>query len=377
MKEAIERRVQREGLGNVETILGDEKNPGLPQNSVEAVLIVDVFHEMADPVVLLRNVARALKQQGRIGIIDYREGEGGPGPDPDHVPPSAVIAQANAAGLTLVEQHKFLPYQYLLIFAKSRVVLTIAGSDSVAGAGIQADVKTFAAMGVYGVTAVTAITAQNTTGVIEVLPCTPEIVRSQIEAVARDVSIAAVKTGMLATSEIVNAAADQSGVWARSRWWSIRSCGWGTRTDLLTADAVSLLKTRLLRLAAVVTPNATEAAALSGIAVTLWRAPGKRPNASIGSVPRQSWRRGGISLGPTPSMCSFMTEGSWIFRRRARCRRGTRHGLRVCLGHCRTPCVGRRYAAAVSAPSATSRAIPFLRDRRRGAHPYPFLGIVL
>ena len=119
MKEAIERRVQREGFGNVEAILGGEKDPGLPQNSVEAVLIVDAFHEMSDPVVLLRNVARALKQQGRIGIIDYREGEGGPGPDPqDRVPPNAVIAQANAAGLRLVEQHKFLPYQYFLIFAK-------------------------------------------------------------------------------------------------------------------------------------------------------------------------------------------------------------------------------------------------------------------
>ena len=119
MKEAIERRVQREGLGNVETILGDEKDPGLPKNSVDAVLIVDAFHEMADPVVLLRNVARALKQHGRIGIIYFREGEGGPGPDPqDRVPPSVVIAQANTAGLKLVEQHKFLPYQYFLIFAK-------------------------------------------------------------------------------------------------------------------------------------------------------------------------------------------------------------------------------------------------------------------
>ena len=119
MKEAIERRVQREGLGNVVTILGDEKDPGLPQNSVDAVLIVDAFHEMSDPIAVLRNVARALKQHGRIGIIDYREGEGGPGPDPqDRVPSSAVITQANAAALTLVEQHTFLPYQYFLIFAK-------------------------------------------------------------------------------------------------------------------------------------------------------------------------------------------------------------------------------------------------------------------
>ena len=78
-------------------------------------------------------------------------------------------------------------------------------------------------MGVYGVTAVTAITAQNTTGVIEVLPCSAEIVRSQIEAVAKDVTIAAVKTGMLATSEIVNAAADAIEYLGRSRWWSIPS----------------------------------------------------------------------------------------------------------------------------------------------------------
>ena len=150
----------------------------------------------------------------------------------------------------------------------SRLVLTIAGSDSVAGAGIQADVKTFAAMGVYGVTAVTAITAQNTTGVIEVLPCSAEIVRSQIEAVARDVSIAAVKTGMLATSEIVNAAADAIEYLGRVPLVvdPVMSAGGQGRT-LLAADAVSILKTRLFPLATVVTPNATEAAALTGIAV--------------------------------------------------------------------------------------------------------------
>ena len=118
MKEAIERRVQREGFtGIVEVVLGGESDPRLPAQALDAVLIVDAFHEMADPVVMLRNVARSLKPQGRIGIIDYREGEGGPGPDPrERFPPGVVVSQAGAAGLTLIEQHTFLPYQYFLIF---------------------------------------------------------------------------------------------------------------------------------------------------------------------------------------------------------------------------------------------------------------------
>jgi hypothetical protein len=74
---------------------------------------------MEDPVLMLKNVARTLKPQGRLGIIFYREGEGGPGPDSvERVPPSVVISQAAVAGLKLVEEHKFLPYQYFLIFGK-------------------------------------------------------------------------------------------------------------------------------------------------------------------------------------------------------------------------------------------------------------------
>jgi predicted methyltransferase len=120
MIQAIDRRVQREGLANVTAVLGDAVDPNLPPEvRTDAVLIVDAFHEMEDPVALLRNVARTLKPHGRIGIIDYREGEGGPGPDPeDRVPAAEVIARARDAGLKLLEQHKFLPYQYLLIFGR-------------------------------------------------------------------------------------------------------------------------------------------------------------------------------------------------------------------------------------------------------------------
>jgi SAM-dependent methyltransferase len=121
MIEAIRRRIEREGLTDrVETVLGAYDDPRLPADArTDAVLIVDAFHEMEDPVRLLKNVSRTLKPQGRIGIIDYREGDGGPGPDAaERVPPSVVISQAAAAGLKLVEQHTFLPYQYFLIFGK-------------------------------------------------------------------------------------------------------------------------------------------------------------------------------------------------------------------------------------------------------------------
>lgn len=119
MIEAIERRVQREGLSNVRTVLGTRDDPRLPPGSVDAVLIVDAFHEMEAPAVLLRNVAKALKPNGLVGIIDYRKGQGGPGPDPeDRVAPSVIIDTATAAGLKLVGQEDFLPYQYFLRFGK-------------------------------------------------------------------------------------------------------------------------------------------------------------------------------------------------------------------------------------------------------------------
>ena len=89
-----------------------------------------------------------------------------------------------------------------------RIALTVAGSDSGGGAGIQADLKTFAALGVYGTCAVTAVTAQNTVGVRAVHPLPPEVVVAQIAAVREDFDVAAVKVGMLATAEIADAVAD-------------------------------------------------------------------------------------------------------------------------------------------------------------------------
>ena len=125
----IRRRAQRENLSNVKTVLGTANDPMLP-SGIDAVLIVDVYHEMAcavgsscqDPVPLLRSVGRSLKPQGLLGIIDYNRGAGGPGPTPDErVDPEAIIRAAAAAGLRL-EQRENLPpfqFQYLLVFGKA------------------------------------------------------------------------------------------------------------------------------------------------------------------------------------------------------------------------------------------------------------------
>ncbi len=119
MIEATTRRVQREGLQNVRAILGTPEDPGLPAGELDAVLIVDTYHEMAEPVTLLRNVARALKPQGRLGIVDFNRDGGGPGPPPEErVDPDAIVRDAGAAGLKLIRRESFLPFQFLLVFGK-------------------------------------------------------------------------------------------------------------------------------------------------------------------------------------------------------------------------------------------------------------------
>jgi hydroxymethylpyrimidine/phosphomethylpyrimidine kinase len=145
-----------------------------------------------------------------------------------------------------------------------RVALTIAGSDPGGGAGIQADLKTFAAFGLYGASAIAAITVQNTLGVEAVAPLSADLVTSQIEAIAGDFSIDATKTGMLATAAIVEAVAaaiaelDLPLVVVDPVLVSTS----GER--LLDADGVQAMITELLPRARVVTPNVPEAEALSG-----------------------------------------------------------------------------------------------------------------
>jgi SAM-dependent methyltransferase len=119
MIEAINRRVGREGLKErVQTVLGKASDPHLP-DPVDVVLIVDAYHEMEDPVILLRNLARSLKPGGRIGIVDFKKDGGGPGPPLDErVDPERVIRDAQSAGLKLLSSETFLRYQFMLIFGR-------------------------------------------------------------------------------------------------------------------------------------------------------------------------------------------------------------------------------------------------------------------
>jgi predicted methyltransferase len=122
MLEAISRRMQSENLTNVKPVLGTQTDPRLPPG-LDAALISDAYHEMDEPgdpmviVRLLRNIARSLKPQGRLGIVDWTPGAGGPGPPADQrVDPADVIKDAEAAGLQLISREEFPPFVYLLVF---------------------------------------------------------------------------------------------------------------------------------------------------------------------------------------------------------------------------------------------------------------------
>ncbi|MFC0189303.1 bifunctional hydroxymethylpyrimidine kinase/phosphomethylpyrimidine kinase [Fictibacillus aquaticus] len=145
--------------------------------------------------------------------------------------------------------------------------LTIAGSDSGGGAGIQSDLKTFQELNVYGMSAVTAVTAQNTRGVHGIYPVTAEGVTSQLEAIGADLRPDAVKTGMLFNKEIIEAAAG-----------AIKNFGWNNLvvdpvmvakggSILLEEDAAAALKEWLIPLAKVITPNVPEAEVLTGMKI--------------------------------------------------------------------------------------------------------------
>lgn len=148
-----------------------------------------------------------------------------------------------------------------------RRVLTIAGSDSGAGAGIQADLKTFAAHGVYGTTALTAVTAQNTCGVTDVLALPSDLVTAQIEAVVSDIGVDACKTGMLPNAAVVEAVA--AAVAAFDIPYLVVDPVMVAKSGdrLIDDEALGALRTELLRHAFLVTPNIPEAEVLAGMSI--------------------------------------------------------------------------------------------------------------
>ena len=172
-------------------------------------------------------------------------------------------------------------------------VLTVAGSDSGGGAGIQADLKTFSALGVYGMTAITAVTVQNTQGVAGYEALSPQTVGDQIRSVVTDIGVDAAKTGMLANAGIVAAAAT-----------ALRETGVPNLVvdpvsvskhghALLEPDALEALRTLILPLATLVTPNLPEAAALVGFEVATREDMTKAAEAILALGPRAVLMKGG------------------------------------------------------------------------------------
>ena len=222
-----------------------------------------------------------------------------------------------------------------------KTALTIAGSDSGGGAGIQADLKTFAAHGVYGTSAVTAITAQNTLGVTAWEAVTSDLVTAQIEAVASDFGVDAVKTGMLANAAIVEAvgAAIASLDLPRVVVDPVMVAKGGAR--LLDDEAIEAMKAELLPRAFVVTPNVFEASALAGMPVRNAR----RGAGGGGTDCRARCRRGHRQGGPPP----YHRRDRRILRRPGVRRAASAanrdaphawHGLHVFVGDCSQPGAG-------------------------------------
>ncbi|MBU29548.1 MAG: bifunctional hydroxymethylpyrimidine kinase/phosphomethylpyrimidine kinase, partial [Gammaproteobacteria bacterium] len=143
-------------------------------------------------------------------------------------------------------------------------ILTIAGSDSGGGAGVQGDLKSISATGAYGLSVVTALTAQNTVGVDAIYPVTTSFLKQQMQAVARDIQIDAIKIGMLGTPEVIEAVAEfVAGLRCPIVVDPVMVAKSGDR--LLRADAVTSLRESLITKASLITPNLPEAADLLGV----------------------------------------------------------------------------------------------------------------
>jgi hydroxymethylpyrimidine/phosphomethylpyrimidine kinase len=148
-----------------------------------------------------------------------------------------------------------------------KTALTIAGSDSCGGAGIQADIKTMTALGVYAMSAVTALTAQNTTGVMDIMEVAPEFLGKQIDCIFTDIRPDAIKTGMVSSAGLIETISERLNYYQAKNIVVDPVMVSTSGSKLLQDEAVETLKKRLLPLADLLTPNIPEASILSGISV--------------------------------------------------------------------------------------------------------------
>ncbi|MFC5721176.1 bifunctional hydroxymethylpyrimidine kinase/phosphomethylpyrimidine kinase [Streptomyces gamaensis] len=222
-------------------------------------------------------------------------------------------------------------------------VLTVAGSDSGGGAGIQADLKTMLALGTHGMSVLTAVTAQNSRGVQGAWELPAEAVRAQFRSVVDDIGVQAVKTGMLASAELVATVADLlTGLGAPV---VVDPVGVSKHGDaLLAGSALDVLRAKLLPLATVATPNLDEVASLTGVRVTGEADLRRAAHAVLAHGPRWALIKGGHLAGDAVDLLTDGTEEHWL--------RAARHDNRHTHG------TGCTLASAIAAGLAKGRQVP-------------------
>src|SRR5438105_6485279 len=193
------------------------------------------------------------------------------------------------------------------------VAMTIAGSDSGGGAGIQADLKTFQALGVYGASTLTAITAQNTVGVRAVHEIPTDVIAAQIDAVVEDIGVDAAKTGMLSSAQIIATVADRVRHWRLERLVVDPVMVAKSGDRLLREDAVQALIDELLPLAMVLTPNVPEAEVLVGSSLQTEEQIRQAARAIVDLGPRAVVMKGGHRVGPTATDLLFDGRSFHVF----------------------------------------------------------------
>ncbi len=243
------------------------------------------------------------------------------------------------------------------------VALTIAGSDSGGGAGIQADLKTFSALGVYGCSVITALTTQTTRDVRAVSEVQPAFVSAQLDAVFEDIRVDAVKIGMLANAAIIEAVAEALAR-HRPRWVVLGPVMVAKSGDrLLAQDAVAALVERLLPLADLITPNLAEAAALVGEDVVRERRQMPQLAARLqGLGARNVLVKGGHLDGPaSPDFLLYGGEHHWFEAPRVPTRHS--HGTGCTL----SSAIAALLARGRPLPEAVARAKDYLQEALRRA----------
>jgi|SRR5687768_8512607 len=245
-----------------------------------------------------------------------------------------------------------------------RVALTIAGSDSGGGAGIQADLKTFHRFGVFGTSAIAAITAQNTLGVTEWEGVAPRLVRAQIDAVATDLFPAAVKSGMLPTADIIAVVAKAIRT-HELRNYVLDPVMVATSGDLLIKpDAVAAIREQLIPLAELVTPNADEAAVLAGFPVDDEESMRRAAEEILGLGARAVLIKGGhVQSADAPTVIDVLFDGEFHTFRHSRIDTTSTHGTGCTL----SAGVAAQLALGSSLRDAVASAIDFVHAAMESA----------